>query len=778
MYLSAANTIKLATNSNGRLTIDSSGNMGLAITPDTQGTTVDSLQIGSVTNLYNESSDDYTILGNNIYFDGTNNKYIKTQESSRLMQNAGQFWFQQAGSGSADANITYTTPLFIKTGGNLGIGTTNPSFKLQIQGTDNAGSGLYLYNSTGAEGIKIVPESNGNCRIYSSTADALALGTDSTDRITMAADGSNIIFSGTDFGFGTTPGGTPAAKNVFIAIGDSDTGIVQDGDGQLELWANATEVANINAIDGYTSTKRVYTTGTGRFGSTRINSVAENADSAFDDLVIGDYSGNRGISILSGATAQGAVGFAKSGTTADGYLAYVHHGTATSSAMTLKSQGHIKFNAGSSTKFYIEHDGKVGIGTTSPGQKLGVAGNIRFESADPTLEFNNGGGMVYARVANTLQFATGGGPSSPQEKMRIDSSGRLLIADAGTATNTPMETFGSAILQIATSGGASIVLGRNDSSVAVDNGIGNIYFDGNAASGGAWNDVARISCAADGTHADGDYPSRLTFHTTADSAATVSERLRIDSNGYVGIKLTNPHLYYAKDLVVQAISQGGITVKSSSTTDTNYLMFADGTSGNERYRGYIGYAHNTGSDNGEHLQFAASGGTGLMRFYADGIALGGETAAANRLNDYETGTWTPTFSGYGGDAGSFTYAGSTNGKYTKIGNQVTIWWYCAITNMATLPGGTYLTINSLPFTAAGGAPVGEGASAVINWWNPQGTGLPSGDNIVGFVQNNTTRIVFGQQSASNIGGFSPTAFFGSTTGANSSYMYGMTTYIG
>ena len=30
MYLSAANTIKLATNSNGRLTIDSSGNMGLA----------------------------------------------------------------------------------------------------------------------------------------------------------------------------------------------------------------------------------------------------------------------------------------------------------------------------------------------------------------------------------------------------------------------------------------------------------------------------------------------------------------------------------------------------------------------------------------------------------------------------------------------------------------------------------------------------------------------------------------------------------------------------
>ena len=32
-------------------------------------------------------------------------------------------------------------------------------------------------------------------------------------------------FSGTDFGFNTTPGGTPATKAVFLAIGDSDTGI-------------------------------------------------------------------------------------------------------------------------------------------------------------------------------------------------------------------------------------------------------------------------------------------------------------------------------------------------------------------------------------------------------------------------------------------------------------------------------------------------------------------------------------------------------------------------
>ena len=111
--------VKVNTEGSERLRIDSAGNMGLGITPDTQGNTVDSLQIGSATNLYNESSDDYTILGNNVYFDGTNNKYIKTQESSRLMLNAGEFTFNQAASGSADANITYTTALKIDSNGHV-----------------------------------------------------------------------------------------------------------------------------------------------------------------------------------------------------------------------------------------------------------------------------------------------------------------------------------------------------------------------------------------------------------------------------------------------------------------------------------------------------------------------------------------------------------------------------------------------------------------------------------------------------------------------------------
>ena len=49
----------------------------------------------------------------------------------------------------------------------------------------------------------------------------------------------------------------------------------------------------------------------------------------------------------------------------------------------------------------------------------------------------------------------------------------------------------------------------------------------------------------------------------------------------------------------------------------------------------------------------------IVDFSSSGINIGG-TAAANLLDDYEEGTWTPTFS-----TGSWTYAASRVGLYSK-----------------------------------------------------------------------------------------------------------------
>ena len=81
--------------------------------------------------------------------------------------------------------------------------------------------------------------------------------------------------------------------------------------------------------------------------------------------------------------------------------------------------------------------------------------------------------------------------------------------------------------------------------------------------------------------------------------------------------------------------------------------------------------------------------------YTNGILFNGDTAAANTLDDYEEGTWTPVFAG-GSSAGSYT-PGTTTGFYTKVGRKVYV--TASLLNIATNTAGSgELRITGLPFT--------------------------------------------------------------------------------
>ena len=75
-----------------------------------------------------------------------------------------------------------------------------------------------------------------------------------------------------------------------------------------------------------------------------------------------------------------------------------------------------------------------------------------------------------------------------------------------------------------------------------------------------------------------------------------------------------------------------------------------------------------------------------------GVYLGG-TGAANLLDDYEEGTWTPALNI---PSGSVSYA-SQLGQYTKIGNQVTLTGWIYISGVSSPSGGLDITV---PFTAS------------------------------------------------------------------------------
>jgi hypothetical protein len=54
---------------------------------------------------------------------------------------------------------------------------------------------------------------------------------------------------GRSIGVKTSPGGNLNGRNACIALGDSDTGIAQNGDGQFEIWANNQEICNFDSSE-------------------------------------------------------------------------------------------------------------------------------------------------------------------------------------------------------------------------------------------------------------------------------------------------------------------------------------------------------------------------------------------------------------------------------------------------------------------------------------------------------------------------------------------------
>jgi hypothetical protein len=180
----------------------------------------------------------------------------------------------------------------------------------------------------------------------------------------------------------------------------------------------------------------------------------------------------------------------------------------------------------------------------------------------------------------------------------------------------------------------------------------------------------------------------------------------INANGNVGIGTASPGTYsIAPNLVVDSgANGGGLTIKTGTTASTSnygFIGFADGTSGNEQYRGFIQYSHNFNTDV-DTMQFGTAA-TERMRITSDGYArlstssggiqFNGDTAAANALDDYEEGTWTMGISFGGASVGVTT--SSNTGTYTKIGRKVTVNGIIVLTNKGTSTGVARVT--GLPF---------------------------------------------------------------------------------
>jgi hypothetical protein len=144
---------------------------------------------------------------------------------------------------------------------------------------------------------------------------------------------------------------------------------------------------------------------------------------------------------------------------------------------------------------------------------------------------------------------------------------------------------------------------------------------------------------------------------------------------------------------------------TSEDTDSQQAIFGSGTSGhgvrigyNEATNaGYItslkpGVAWSRLSLQGSSIVFAPTA-VERVRVTTDGLTFNGDTAAANALDDYEEGTFTPDIR-----LGSWAF-GARSGFYTKIGNLVTV-NLLIVWTANNAPSGDAFQI-TLPFAAFG-----------------------------------------------------------------------------
>jgi hypothetical protein len=237
-----------------------------------------------------------------------------------------------------------------------------------------------------------------------------------------------------------------------------------------------------------------------------------------------------------------------------------------------------------SDKLVVTSAGLVGIGTTSPAQKLEVNGAIRllssssdFNTESGQFDFDSSSGATrissYKSTGSSVQFFTNASSGTVNERARIDSSGRLLVGTSSYAGNGKLIAAGN------TGGDAGTldICWAGSRPTAANTDIGYIrWYSADNSSGNAH--YASIYASSDGASSSGsDIPGRLVFSTTADGGASPTERMRIDNGGNIPCGSTE----------TGNNAQSGISINAGGSSSDIYVRHANNTSSGNYYAAFV-----------------------------------------------------------------------------------------------------------------------------------------------------------------------------------------------
>jgi len=211
-----------------------------------------------------------------------------------------------------------------------------------------------------------------------------------------------------------------------------------------------------------------------------------------------------------------------------------------------------------------------------------------------------------------------------------------------------------------------------------------------------------VTSGTSGIKTTGSNDGQLALQTTT-AGGTATTALTIDTSQNVGIGTASPT---ANRQLTLSGNDAGLQISGSAVGANCYLTTTPGASADFYF----------GTTSSKPIIFVTNGATTeRMRINAGAPILclsGGNTSAtgtgiafpatqsassdANTLDDYEEGSWTPTFTATTAPTG-VTYT-TRIGRYTKIGNSVTVWGMIELSSKGS-GGANEVRITDLPFTS-------------------------------------------------------------------------------